>query len=108
MSFIQETYPASEADGSVEVCFNVTGEFERAVSIQLSTADISAEEGADYEGISRNITLQSQGTTCIDIVLLGDSRLEEEEALEVNLTSSDTTVNFTLSRTEIRIMDINR
>lgn len=108
MMFTQDVYTVSETNRTVAVCFTHDGEFERNVTVLLFTEDISAVEGTDYEGVSVNIMFDMQGTFCTNLVLIEDTVLEEEEALEVNLRSNDSAVNFTLSRAEVRILDSNR
>lgn len=108
MFFTRDGYTASEANGTVEICFTHVGSFERAVTVELVTAEISAVDGADYDGISLSVTFDTEDMFCTDVVILGDSRLEEDEFIEATLTSSDVAVNFTLSRAEIRIHDASR
>lgn len=43
VTFEQQTYTVEEDDGSVTVCVNVTGEFERPVKVNVSTEADSAE-----------------------------------------------------------------
>jgi hypothetical protein len=104
----QESYTASEANETVTVCFIVSGEFERNITVQISTASMSAVDGLDYVGVSQDVSFQALDTHCVDVALVRDSLLEEEEDFEFNLSSNDSAVNFTLSRAEVVILDANR
>ncbi len=113
VEFAQPTYTANEADGSVQLCVNLTGEFEIDVEALLFTVDDlstvnRAQPDSDYERSSDRILIFSTGgvrTRCENIELIADLTLENEESFLVNISSDIDAVRFLSKTAEVIIRD---
>jgi len=99
-------YEVSENQSAVEVCITAEG---FGVTLNLSTAGISAQAGEDYEEFSRQIAINSNSIrTCVSIVIVNNRAVEETvETFMVVLHSSDpyVTLNPGASNATVSIID---
>ena len=96
-----------ESDQTIQICIEISGQFLRPVTFQVSTSPATALPGVtnDYTTFSQEL-----GTTipvrCINIAINLDTVVETTEMFQVTLSSAgDTAVNILQSTADVFIMD---
>ena len=101
-AFTQVAYDVKEGDGVVEICVDlITGTVQEAVSIELSTQDVSATGGLDFSSISLSVTFPA-GTSpggpgsqqCAEFPITDDNLVERQEDFRVIARSDSSLVTF--------------
>lgn len=105
----QDTYPAMESAGEVVVCAELIGLIARPVTVYLSTASDTAEEGSDFTSLTRDVRTflpsQQSEDVCWTINITNDGLLEGTELFHVNLNTDDTSVTLNPNTAQILIME---
>lgn len=117
VSLDQAIYVASEDNGSLEVCVNLFGELERAVTVQLFTdygygnqsefgdIFILATPDEDFLTLSTNLTFVEEGMMCSNISIFEDFTFENVELFSVLLASDDPAFIADISKAEVHLLD---
>ena len=105
----RDTYPVMESAGEVVVCAELTGSIARPVTVRLSTASDTAEEGSDFTSLTSDMMTfqpsQQSEDVCWTIRITNDSRVEGTEVFHVSLDTDDTSVTLNPNTAQIVIME---
>jgi hypothetical protein len=107
IGFEMETYPATENQGTVEVCaVLIDGTLAREAVITLQTESGSAQAPDDYTSVSVALTFDaSTNRQCQDIPLENDDILEGVEEFEAVLETEEERVTLSPERAVVSITD---
>ncbi|MCB0034254.1 MAG: hypothetical protein KDE51_09555, partial [Anaerolineales bacterium] len=106
LNFDAENYATTEGETSVLITFTLDITSSEAVSVQLTTIDLSAVAGADYTAVSETVVFPA-GTTVqtVTIPILDDTAVEGAETFEVVLANPQNGVLGLNSTTVVTILD---
>jgi hypothetical protein len=107
IGFEMETYPATEDQGTVEVCARLMeGTLAREAVITLQTESGSAQAPDDYTSVSVALTFDaSTDRQCQDIALTNDDTLEGVEEFEAVLETEEERVALSPDKALVSITD---
>lgn len=89
LNFSSEAYSANEGDGSARITVTRTGGSHGVVSVDYTTADGTANEGADYTFTNGGLTFadgDKAGKTFI-VPIIDDADIEGNETVKLSLTN---------------------
>eukprot|EP00731_Ephydatia_muelleri_P017036 Em0010g134a len=117
IAFAKPSYSANETTGGVSVCAVVIGKLQRSAIVLVKTSDVTAtqtdsvpQQGlqSSYDYLAKNATFIFNETTlqlCVAITFLDDFAYEENETLNVSLSTADPSVVITTPTVGVTIED---
>ena len=107
IAFEQTEYEFTEQSESLQVCINITNNVTVEANFSI-TVRTDAEEGTadigDFEMFENEITV-STGHTCFEIWIFLDAILEDKEAFQVSVESTDLAFNVVVPQASVTILD---
>ncbi len=93
ISFSTATYSVSEADGSATVTVDRSGNTSDSVTVDYSTADLSATAGSDYTATSGTLVFaDGQTSQTFTVPILDDGLIEGSESIALSMSSASSGV----------------